>query len=158
YRAHGRMRHVLAWGAVNARASKAGMLQTEFEVDYAGGWGKYYVADPTVRALQSRFRRLRFTKGYLVSPTVKALSARSASARTSCLRPSPGTARPYAGPPLAWFVTACTAPDGSYWAVQAWQRALPNYGLPATPKQAVSELRLSHWSGPLPVLTIDTDW
>src|SRR5271156_1179106 len=35
---------------------------------------------------------------------------------------------PYTGPALAWFVTGCTAPDGSYWAVQSWQRALPDLG------------------------------
>src|SRR5262245_34855479 len=35
----------------------------------------------------------------------------------------------YNGPKLTWFVTACAAPDGSYWALQAWQRALPDYGV-----------------------------
>ncbi len=35
----------------------------------------------------------------------------------------------YSGPPLAWFVTGCTMPDGSHWALQAWQRGLPNLGL-----------------------------
>jgi hypothetical protein len=64
----------------------------------------------------------------------------------------------YDGPKLAWFVTGCTAADGSYWALQAWQRMLPNYGVAATPQQSVWELRLSHWTGDLPVLTIDTDW
>src|SRR5207248_2786098 len=29
---------------------------------------------------------------------------------------------PYDGPPLAWKVAACKALDGSYWALQAWQR------------------------------------
>ena len=66
--------------------------------------------------------------------------------------------RPYAGPPLAWFLTGCTAPDGSLWALQVWQRELPNYGAPATPAQAVWELRLAHWTGPLPLLTIHLDW
>jgi hypothetical protein len=64
----------------------------------------------------------------------------------------------YKGPPLAWRVTACTARDGSNWALQAWQRMLPNYGLTPTPKQAVWELRLSHWTGSLPVLTVNTNW
>ena len=64
----------------------------------------------------------------------------------------------YDGPQLSWEVTACKAPDGSYWALQAWQRELPNYGLAPTPKQAVLELRISHWTGELPVLTISTDW
>ena len=64
----------------------------------------------------------------------------------------------YDGPALAWKVTACKASDGSYWALQKWQRMLPNYGLAPSATQAVWELRLSHWTGDLPVLTIDTDW
>ena len=35
---------------------------------------------------------------------------------------------------------------------------LPNYGLTPTPKQAVWELRLSHWTGDLPALTVNTNW
>ncbi len=68
------------------------------------------------------------------------------------------TCKPYTGPPLAWKVTACTATDGSHWGVQAWQRMLPNYGLNPSPKQAVWELRLSHWTGDLPALTVNTNW
>jgi len=60
----------------------------------------------------------------------------------------------YDGPPLAWLVVACKAPDGSYWALQRWQRLKPNYG----GTRGVWELRLSHWSGPLPVLELWTDW
>lgn len=59
---------------------------------------------------------------------------------------------------LHWVVAACKASDGSYWAVQSWQRMLPNYGLKATKEQAVWELRLSHWTGELPVLTVNTNW
>jgi hypothetical protein len=70
----------------------------------------------------------------------------------------PNVCRPYSGPKLAWFVTACTAPDGSLWAVQSWQRALPNYGVPASAERAVWELRLSHWTGELPVLTVQLNW
>ena len=66
--------------------------------------------------------------------------------------------RPYDGPPLAWAVAACKAPDGSYWAVQSWQRMLPNLGRAPTPSQAVWELRVSHWRGPLAVLRIELDW
>jgi len=65
---------------------------------------------------------------------------------------------PYSGPPLAWYLTGCTAPDGSFWALQRWQRELPNYGLTPNRNQAVWELRLSHWTGPLPALTINLDW
>jgi hypothetical protein len=35
---------------------------------------------------------------------------------------------------------------------------LPNYGLNPTPTQAVWELRLSHWTGTLPTLTVNTNW
>lgn len=70
----------------------------------------------------------------------------------------PRTCGAYDGPKLAWYVKACKAPDGSYWALQAWQRALPNYGLKPTATQAVYELRLSHWTGALPVLDIHMDY
>jgi hypothetical protein len=60
----------------------------------------------------------------------------------------------YDGPPLAWLAIACKAGDGSYWALQRWQRLKPNYG----GKSGTWELRLSHWSGPLPVLQLWTDW
>ena len=49
----------------------------------------------------------------------KDYSGRSWSAAGSC--------RQYDGPKLAWLVTACAAPDGSYWAVQSWRRTLPNF-------------------------------
>ena len=68
------------------------------------------------------------------------------------------TCLPYDGPPLAWLVRACKAPDGSYWALQSWRRPLPNYGLAPNGAQGVWELRLSHWTGPLPRLEIDVDW
>jgi hypothetical protein len=67
--------------------------------------------------------------------------------------------RPYAGPPLAWFVAGCTMPDGTHWALQAWQRGLPNLGLdPWKPLQASNELRLSHWSTELPTLELWANW
>jgi len=66
--------------------------------------------------------------------------------------------RPYDGPELQWLVTACKAPDGSYWAVQAWQRMLSNYGEKLTPKSTVWELRLSHWKGPVAELTVNLNW
>jgi hypothetical protein len=67
--------------------------------------------------------------------------------------------RPYDGPPLAFVVTACRAPDGSYWAVQSWQRTVPNFGARARlPVQRASELHVSHWTGPLAKLEVWTDW
>ena len=115
YRARGKIRHVLAWGAVNALAPTKARDQVAFRLDYAGGWGKYKKD---------------------LSPSFK------------------NVCRPYTGPALAWQTTACTAPDGSYWALQTWRRLLANYGGTTAP----AELYLSHWSGELPVLTITTDW
>jgi hypothetical protein len=69
-----------------------------------------------------------------------------------------GSCGAYDGPPLAWEVTACKAPDGSYWALQSWQRMLPDYGVAPSGAQSAWELRLSHWTGALPVLSIQTDW
>jgi hypothetical protein len=69
-----------------------------------------------------------------------------------------GACAAYDGPALAWKVAACRAPDGSYWALQSWQRALSDYGLAPTGVTAAPELRLSHWTGPLAVLDITTDW
>ncbi len=67
--------------------------------------------------------------------------------------------RRYDGPPLAWLVTACKAPDGSYWALQSWQRLLPHRGYPAwLPAQGAWELHLSHWTGRLAGLEAWTDW
>ncbi len=64
----------------------------------------------------------------------------------------------YDGPQLHWMIAACKAPDGSYWALQTWQRALPNLGLAAPPSRRVYELWLSHWRGPLPVLEVNMGW
>lgn len=67
--------------------------------------------------------------------------------------------RPYTGPPLPWFVLGRTAPDGSHWALQAWQRGLPNQG--AAPRDRTDgawELRLSHWRGAAPKLEVWVDW
>jgi hypothetical protein len=67
--------------------------------------------------------------------------------------------RPYDGPRLVLFVAACTAPDGSYWALQRWQRLAPLRGFaPFRPEQSAFELHVSHWSGPLPLLEVSPNW
>jgi len=116
----GKLKHVLAWGAVNALPPARGRKQISFKLDYSGGYGKY-----KKKAYWNSFN---------------------------------GVCDAYDGPALAWKVTACKAPDGSYWALQSWQRALPDYGLPPTSTQSVFELRLSHWTGDLPSLEITMDW
>ena len=119
YRVNGKVRRVLAWGAVNALAPTRARRQVAFKLDYAGGWGKY---------------RRDYWKGFK------------------------NTCSAYDGPALGWFVTGCKARDGSYWAVQSWQKMLPNYGLAARGSAAAWELHLSHWTGELPQLTIEVNW
>ena len=72
--------------------------------------------------------------------------------------PFANACRPYDGPALFGLVKACKAPDGSYWAVQTWQRGLPNFGAEADAKQAADELRISHWTGPVAKLEVGLDW
>jgi hypothetical protein len=123
YRAGGQLKHVLAWGAVNAIAPRAGAKQVAFKLDYSGGYGKYHVT------------------GYF---------APGSPAGWACL--------PYDGPKLAFEVAACKAPDGSYWALQSWQRSLPDLGATPTAAQSAYELHLSHWTGALPTLSVTVDW
>lgn len=119
-RASGEVRHVLAWGAVNAREPKQGTAPVEFQVDNSGGWGKE--------------RRLVWK-----------------TFRNACA--------PYDGPALVYVVATCKAPDGSYWALQSWQRILPIRGIaPFKPGQGRWELHLSHWTGPLGVLEVSPNY
>src|SRR3989454_2366372 len=70
-----------------------------------------------------------------------------------------GGCRKYDGPKLAFLVTACAAPDGSYWALQSWRTPLPDLGMtPWLPLQRAWELHLSHWSGSIAQLAAWTDW
>jgi len=67
--------------------------------------------------------------------------------------------RPYDGPALTNLLAACTAPDGSFWAVQRWQPNLPHRGYPVyKPGQADWEIDVSHWTGPLATLEVHADW
>src|SRR5262249_30745927 len=111
YRANGKARHVLVWGAVNARTPNASRPQVRFKRDYSGGF---------------RFEHRAVWKTFV----------------DEC--------RPYDGPPLAYLLTACKAPDGSYWALQSWQRNLPHRGRdPWKGDQKAWELRVSHWIVPV---------
>lgn len=159
YVSHGKERYVLVWGAMNAIAPTRSSRQVEFEKDYSGGWQKYYLDDPKVKVLRTKYQQLKNSgQPYLNSPIVKELSAKSSFARNYWKDSFNGSCAKYDGPKLAWFVTACRAPDGSYWAVQSWQRGLPNYGQESTSLQNAWELRLSHWTGELPELIIKLDW
>jgi hypothetical protein len=65
----------------------------------------------------------------------------------------------YDGPALPYFVAGCKAPDGTYWALQSWQRLLPLLGFaPWLPQHTAWELHVSHWSGPLADLQVHVNW
>ena len=120
---------------------------------------------PNGRAALVTFRSGGTLRRVLASGGINAVHAAAGRAQSAFeLDASPpavpfrNACRAYDGPELAWFVTACKAPDGSYWALQSWQRMLPNYGLQPSGIQGAWELRLSHWRGALAVLDIDLDW
>jgi hypothetical protein len=117
----GEVRHVLAWGAVNARGPSPSVPQYEFQMDYTGGLLSHH------------------NPGYWES------------FQNDCGH--------YSGPALIGLVVACDAPDGSYWAVQAWQRQLPMRGFPPwKPSQSAFDFDLSHWTGPIAVLDVTQNW
>jgi hypothetical protein len=157
YKQGGKVVHVLAWDAINAIPPSAGGTQVAFKLDYSGGFDKYYNEDAAVQKLRQEFTKIRYTPGYLANPVTKKLQQASEFA-SNYWKTGGFACGNYDGPALAWLVTACKAPDGTYWAVQSWQRLLPDYGLTPSSTQAAWEVHLAHWSGPLPVLTISTDW
>jgi hypothetical protein len=112
YKVRGRVMHVRAWGAINARHPTMSRPQVRFRKDYSG---RHWTAF-----------------------------------RNQC--------RAYDGPRLAFQVSACAAPDGSYWALQSWRRTLPNFDGRARSRLGAWELHLSHWSGPIVMLETWTDW
>jgi hypothetical protein len=66
----------------------------------------------------------------------------------------PNHCRPYTGPAIELVVASCDAPDGSHWALQKWARLWNNYGGDSAPV----ELYVSHWTGDIGDLTVQTDW
>ena len=66
----------------------------------------------------------------------------------------PNHCSPYSGPPIALVIASCDAPDGSHWALQAWARLWRNYGGDSAPV----ELYISHWTGDIGTLQVQTDW
>ena len=85
-------------------------------------WGAINALQPTTARKQVEFK-LDYSGGY-------------GTYKRDVWKTFKNACRAYDGPELQWFVAGCKAADGSYWALQSWQRALPNYGLKATPKQS----------------------
>ena len=158
YVSAGKVVHVLAWGAENAIKPSRGHKQVALKLDYSGGFAKYFKQNPAAQKLAKEFRAIKGTPGYLVNPVTKKLQQMQKAADLYWKTGFTGRCARYDGPTLAWAVATCKAPDGSYWAVQEWARKLPDYGLPANATTAALEVHLSHWTGALPVLTVNTDW
>lgn len=158
YKQGGKVVHVLAWGAVNAIPPTPTGKQVAFQLDYSGGFDKYYNEDAAIQKLRKEFAKIRYTPGYLANPVTKKLQ--QASQYASNYWNTGGFAcGKYDGPALAWLVTACKAPDGSYWAVQSWQRRLPHRGIdPWQPVQGSSSFDVSHWSGDIASVSVYVDW
>jgi hypothetical protein len=108
-------------------------------------WGALNALAPSAGARQVAFQ-LDYTGGY------------DKYHRTGYWKSFVDACTRYDGPQLMWLVTACKAPDGSYWALQSWQRGLPDYGAKPTDDQAAWELRLSHWQGPTASFDVKMDW
>jgi hypothetical protein len=111
FRSAGSAKHVLVWGAVNARTPSTSQPQVKFHVNYSGF-------------------------GF-----------------------AGGACKPYTGPSLPGLVAACDGPDGSFWAAQSWAQPLPDLGYtPWLRTQRDQWLEVSHWTGPIPQLTVGQDW
>jgi hypothetical protein len=128
--ARGHRRHVLAWGATNAIAPDRTRKQVHFKLDYSGGSKAFgYAYWKTLRNACDHF------------PTAQGLADAAGES------------------PLPLYVAGCRAPNGSFWALQAWKRVIPHAGLHKRDyRRAATELHLSHWKGPLPVFWLKTDW
>ena len=130
--------------AVNRKGEALITYRVAGKVKHVLAWNAENAIAPTLARLQVSFS-LDYAGGW-------------GKYRTDYWKTFANVCHSYAGPTLAWKVTACTAPDGSHWALQAWQRGLPDLGRAPTAAQTQWELRLSHWSGPLPVLSIELNW
>ncbi len=98
-------------------------------------WGAINARTPTRGMKQTRFK-IDYSGGW-------------GSRRKDVWKGFKNACGPYEGPELRYVVAACTAPDGSHWAVQKWQRLLAPFGARPTPAQRAMEMHLSHWRGDL---------
>jgi hypothetical protein len=122
---------------VDANGQALVSYQADGRAMHVRAWGAVDARQPTSSRPQVRFR--------------KDYSGRSwTSFRNRC--------RAYDGPALAFQVAACSAPDGSYWALQSWRRTLPNFDGRSRSGLGAWELHLSHWSGAIATLDAWTDW
>jgi hypothetical protein len=118
----------------------------------SGGLQKHVLAWGAINAVEpnSEFEQVRFKLDY---------AGGWGKYHTEYWKTFTNSCRAYTGPQLPFFVTGCTAPDGSYWAVQNFPQPLPDLGFsPWTKAQHAVWLELAHWSGPVPQLEVWQSW
>src|SRR5215211_7193612 len=130
--------------AVNTKGEALITYRSAGELKRMLAWGALNAVAPSESRSQVSFR-IDYAGGY-------------GKYRRAIWRSFPDACGRYRGPALPWLVTACTAPDGSHWALQSFQRMLRNYGLPSTGLRSAWELHLAHWTGDLPVLEVKLNW
>ena len=131
--------------AVNAKGEALVTYSQNGATHRVLAWGAVNALPPTAGKPQARLK-LDYSGGWRTHGTNYWQSFRNACRR-------------YTGPALAYLVTACDAPDGSRWALQAWQIRLPDLGfIPWLAQQRAWELHISHWTGPIAKLDAWPDW
>ena len=130
--------------AVNVKGTALLTYRARGKTHHVLAWGAVNARVPTRGARQIAFR-VDYSGGWGSQRRLVWKSFRNACG-------------PYRGPELHYLVAACTAPDGSHWAVQKWRRMLPPYGFRPTAAESAVELHLSHWSGELPEFVVKQDW
>jgi hypothetical protein len=130
--------------AVNPSGVALVTYRSDGKLHHTLAWGAINARTPTRGQRQIAFR-IDYSGGW-------------GSRRKDVWRGFRNACGPYQGPQLEWMVAACTAPDGSHWALQKWQRLLPPFGLRPTAMQSSVELHLSHWSGDMPEFVVKQDW
>jgi hypothetical protein len=170
YVSGGKQVHVLAYGAVNAIAPVRGKEQVALKLSYDGGYQLEYAQSRSAKAQIAKLRDLQDKMAqatasannplrYALKPKIAAMYAALAKLRETATNYwKTFTCPRYDGPAVAYQIAACKAPDGSYWALQSWDRDLPDYGVTPTKAQSQLEIHLAHWTGPLPQLDVNVDW
>src|SRR3954451_10767945 len=131
--------------AVNSKGEALLTYRAHGRTQHILAWGAVDALHPTSGKPQVRFKK-DYAGGF-------------GKYRTQYWRTFKDACHKYDGPALAYMVTACAAPDGSYWALQSWQTPLPDLGMtPWLPVQRAWELHLSHWRGSIAQLDVWSNW
>ena len=160
YTSAGKHVHVLAWGAVNAAPTKPGATQVAFKLDYSGGYQKYFLQNPDGAGARTRVPQDQGHPGLPDEPgREEAAGGRSSHADNYWKTAFHGGCgqlrrrrRSRGGSSRARRRTAATGPS------RRGSGSFPNYGVAPTGHRRRVEVHLSHWTGALPVLTVNTDW